>query len=86
MTSFPGLTVDEVSLVDENSDLFTVEFLNKGDILPNNKEVKAQSGVMVLKAAGGLELTAGSKYKLSISSRLSNGLEIVKTVTVRPAK
>ena len=86
MSSFPSLTVEDVILEGDNAGLFTAELIKKGELLPNGKTVTGSGGVIIVRAADEAELIAGSKYTLAIRSILSNGLEIVKTVTVKPAK
>ncbi len=86
MTSFPSVTIDDFSLNGDDSSLFEMTFLNKGELLPNGKKVSAASGVFVLTAADAQKLVYGEKYTLDIVSELSNGLRIVKTVTVKPAR
>lgn len=85
MSSFPSLTVENVSLEGDNADLFEVELIKKGELLPNGKTVTGRGGSILLRAKDDAGLIGGSKYKVIIRSVLSNGLEIVKTVTVKPA-
>ena len=85
MSSFPNLTGEDVSLEGDNADLFTAELIKKGELLQNGKTVTGRGGVIIVRAAQDAELTAGTRYKVMIRSRLSNGLEIVKTVTIKPA-
>ncbi|HCM92489.1 MAG TPA: hypothetical protein DIS78_08005 [Lachnospiraceae bacterium] len=86
MTSFPSVTIDNFSLEGDDSNLFEMTFLDKGDRLPNGKKVGAASGVFVLGASDPEKLIYGEKYTLDIVSELSNGLRIVKTVTVKPVR
>ncbi|MCR4806284.1 MAG: hypothetical protein K5857_01275 [Lachnospiraceae bacterium] len=83
MSNFKGMSIDRVQLAGEEAGLFTIDMLNKGDILPNGRSVTALNGAFVLKARQGAQIATNKVYKVNIISYLSNGLIIEKTINLR---
>lgn len=66
------------------TDEFEAVFYPQGSYLPDGSVVTANTGVIAVSAREGATLRSDTKYPLELVSTLENGLEITKTVKIKP--
>lgn len=70
--------------LDSLDNLFTATLYPQGSYLPDGNIVTANTGVILVKAKEGASIEKGTKYSLELISELDNGLEVTKTVAIKP--
>lgn len=70
----------------EYADIFDVQAYAEGSELPDGSTVKDKTGVIRLYVMNGELADYSKRYRLTIVSVLDNGLEVTKSVTVKPVR